>query len=301
MQATTVLFPTPPLTSNAIDTRQRNRLVRSTRKLGAILGTTPQVVETEPSSRPPIPISLRPQGSRTSEKSQRPSIADAENQSRFRTASDPKSKALYSSNSMNTSVVSLSVSSEETTRKRRPTIKSTGKRSIEIPPPLVLHLTAPAPKHHSLPQTPSTASTLTPGSHLPGDSPALTPLTPVFPSPTESRRKRMAKLTRTLGEKIPPQLVFASRKPSTPSLHPDAASRVDSSASVKLHATTAPNVAGRRRSMSVDFVNIMNADAPPPPGRSSRVWITGNSTWWGEWNRRDIRDVQKQLRNLKAR
>lgn len=297
---TTVLFPPPPKTTNTIDTQQRNRLVRSTRKLGSVLGTTPQVVESEQrTSHPPIPASLNlhPTGPRVQGKLRRPTTADSGDSSVFGTVSDPTPRFAYSAPSVNSSVVSLSMTPAEETlapsRKRRPTLKSTGKRSIEIPPPLVLHLTAPSPKHHSLPQTPLTASTLTPGS-----SPALTPLTPVFPSPAESRRKRMAKLTRTLGEKIPPQLVLATlRKPSIPSLR--------SSALKSPPPLPPPRVssfnekAGRRRSMSVDFVNVMNTNVPP--SRSSRVWVTGNSTWWGEWNRKDIKDVQKQLRNLKAR
>ena len=98
--------------------------------------------------------------------------------------------------------------------------------------------------------------------------------------------------------------------------------------------------AARRRSVSVDFKHGVMSPAPKPrsspkdgarshthsrapsayrvpappvgeeqeqgraqsPGRrSSRVWVTNNGTWTGEWNRRDIREVQHQLRNLKLR
>ncbi|KAI0083443.1 hypothetical protein BDY19DRAFT_978465, partial [Irpex rosettiformis] len=38
------------------------------------------------------------------------------------------------------------------------------------------------------------------------------PTTPVFPSPGEVRRKRIAKLSRTLGEIIPPYLVVSTSK-----------------------------------------------------------------------------------------
>ncbi|KAF8875087.1 hypothetical protein CPB84DRAFT_1752779 [Gymnopilus junonius] len=40
-------FPVPPLTKNTLDREERSRLLRSTRKLGAVLGTTPKVVEPE--------------------------------------------------------------------------------------------------------------------------------------------------------------------------------------------------------------------------------------------------------------
>jgi len=299
---TAILCPPHPVTSNTIDAKQRSRLMRTTRKLGSVLGTTPQVTEPE---RPPIPISLHPNGPRPQHKLRRPTTTDSQGPRVFGTISEPIPNFVYSTPSMNSSIASFSVSEEN--RMRRPTIlKSNGKRSMEIPPPLVLHLTAPTPKHHSLPQTPSTASTLTPDGRTTASSdssPALTPLTPVFPSPTESRRKRMAKLTRTLGEKIPPQLVFATRRPSLASLKP-VSSVTDTVPPLPPKAaslTAKQSSAGRRRSMSVDFVNITNTEVAAPVSRSSRVWVTSNATWWGEWNRKDIRDVQKQLRNLKAR
>ena len=49
--------------------------------------------------------------------------------------------------------------------------------------------------------------------------------------------------------------------------------------------------------MSVDF----QQSEPASERRSSRVWVTGNGSWTGEWNRKDIREVQQQLRALRAR
>ena len=49
--ASTIPATMPPPTSNLLDAAQRSRLIRSTRKLGKVLGTTPCVVE----SVPPIP------------------------------------------------------------------------------------------------------------------------------------------------------------------------------------------------------------------------------------------------------
>ena len=66
-------------------------------------------------------------------------------------------------------------------------------------------------------------------------------------------------------------------------------------------ATTKPKTRPHR-SMSVDFATQQpSADGALPAARSSRVWVTGNKMWRGEWNRKDIREVQKQLRSLKAR
>ncbi|TCD61995.1 hypothetical protein EIP91_007635 [Steccherinum ochraceum] len=290
IRSTTTIISPAPVTPHPIDSKSRIRLMRSTRKLGSVLGTTPQVVEQhQTKSLPPLPFSLHPIGPRPPGKLRRPATADCTDAS---TMSEFSPKPIYSAPPSHSSVVSLSLTSaEEPTYKarRRPTLKSIGKRSVEVPPPLVLHLTVPTSKHHSLPQTPSTASTLTSES-----SPARTPLTPVFPSPTETRKKRMAKLTRTLGEKIPSQLVLATiKKPSMPSLR---------SCSQKGLPPPPPKSSfqagvSRRRSMSVDFIKADMPSASP----SSRVWAAGSSTWQGEWNRKDIQDVQKQLRNLRAR
>jgi len=74
----------------------------------------------------------------------------------------------------------------------------------------------------------------------------------------------MAKLTRTLGENVPPELVFAAQHPDSPAVKQEVV-------------------------------------LPPSLKRSSKVWETGAAAWRGEWNRKDIREVQNQLRNLKAR
>ncbi|KAF9560638.1 hypothetical protein CPC08DRAFT_466829 [Agrocybe pediades] len=43
----TMIMTTPPPTNNSLDKEERARLLRSTRKLGAVLGTTPLLVEVE--------------------------------------------------------------------------------------------------------------------------------------------------------------------------------------------------------------------------------------------------------------
>lgn len=86
----------------------------------------------------------------------------------------------------------------------------------------------------------------------------------------------MAKLTRTLGENVPAELVF-SEKPLAGSYKGDCAVR-------------------KQRSMSVDGAVKRDAFA-----RTSQIWMTGTKVWQGAWNRKDIREVQKQLRSLRAR
>ncbi|PSR72663.1 hypothetical protein PHLCEN_2v11471 [Hermanssonia centrifuga] len=300
-----ILYPMPPPTSNHLDNRQRRRLVRSTRKLGDVLGATPIVAEFELS--PPIPIpSSRPRASVSSSSSES-TVSSEEKQSR-RQASicsySPNSASLfYSSPSCESSVVSLTLPLSPTPPNVDLIIKKkcsmrlkqcTKQRPVREPPqPLVIRL-------NSLPQTSAIQSPCSPEPHTPTrfapftptptSSPALTPLTPVFPSAVETRRKRMAKLTRTLGEIIPPHLVLASRRTSLGPIS-------DTPFSPGVQELASATSMRKRRSMSINF----GEENYEPYPRSSRVWVTGSETWTGEWNRKDIRDVQKQLRSLKSR
>lgn len=301
------LYPTPPPTSNALNTKQRTRLVRSTRKLGKILGTTPLVAEADVPQ--PVAVSLYSESisSASSSRSTTPDSTSTKASRRHASICSYTPSApsfLYSSPSGMSSVVSLAlppnrVSSltKKASMKFMPAAKPRG--SGELPRPLVLRLNA-IPQPIKVPQrqphspvllTPS--GLLTPGTPTPTGTPAFTPTTPVFPSPAETRRKRMAKLTRTLGEIIPPHLVFASKKPAA--LTGDAGSLYSSPTSEEQPQPA--TITRKRRSMSVDY----SGKSFPSFPRSSRVWATGNETWRGEWNRKDIKDVQKQLRSLKSR
>ncbi|KAI0781789.1 hypothetical protein C8Q75DRAFT_790033 [Abortiporus biennis] len=326
-----VLFPPPPPTSHIIDERQRTRLVRSTKKLGSILGTTPQIAEVEVATTL-IPVTLSSE-SRKSTDSNKPlkrqgSVFSSSTTSYLSSSSSVRSfseaRKIYSTPSLNSSISSLAfvdnnnnntsstIPSNELQMNSHTLPKShqqKGRRTFDVPRPLVLHLTAPPPhltvrSHSPLPTTPSSSGTLTPSSSTSTTpSATITPITPIFPSPTETRRKRMAKLTRTLGEKIPPQLVFG-RKPSIPSFK---TSYAVESAYPNENNRPVPVPGNRRRSMSVDLSVVASVaststnDSTGSFSRSSRVWTTGNASWRGEWNRKDIKDVQKQLRNLKAR
>ncbi|OBZ77200.1 hypothetical protein A0H81_01627 [Grifola frondosa] len=207
----------PPPTSNLLDSRQRTRLIRSTRKLGEMLGTTPQLVETD-HDMIPIPITLplaRPQ---------RPKHHPSRRQGSIFTLPS-------SANSSATSLAFSTSSAASTSSESLPRPKAPSKRTRTkaLPSPLVLRLNA-------------------------------------------TRRRRIAKLKRTLGENVPIELVLPIRPPPTSPVMPQ---------------RPAPFAHARRRSMSVDIENT---------ARSSRVWVTGT----GEWNRKDIREVQQRLRGLKS-
>lgn len=278
-------------THNALEAHHRIRLVRSARKLGAVLGSTPQVADHEPPTAGPAP--LLPIGCTPSSRPSTPfSLRGSPPSSR---PSTPGS--IYSSSSTNSSMASLTLStprtSAESLRLAEPKGFSTprGRRSKELPRPLVLRLNAvpmPPTDRRAANAAPTPALPRTPSTPRSSSAPPATPTTPMPPSAAELRRKRMAKLARTLGENVPVDLVF----PPSPAPAPEPATAV---------ARTPPSLLSpaaertrRRRSMSVEVAAAVLA-----PSRDSRIWVTGGNLWTGEWNRRDIREVQQQLRRLR--
>lgn len=87
----------------------------------------------------------------------------------------------------------------------------------------------------------------------------------------------MAKLARHLGENVPPELVTAQGPPSQLRSEEGVPSR-------------------ERRSMSVNLTGPQNTPIAPMSKASPQT----SNDWVGEWNRSDIRDVQRELRNLRA-
>ncbi|CAL1710575.1 unnamed protein product [Somion occarium] len=272
MNATsTILYPTPPPTVNNLDAQQRARLVRSTRKLGAMLGATPQLIEVD--ARPkPIPVSFRSAGQ------SRPLTPKTKTHRRHGSIFEvfPETCPYSSSSSTNSSALSLTLPEPRSSVDVLPTPKSFStnpRRSADAPRPLVLRLNAPTPTSDLA--SPDTATTIKFSHHTDGML-TPTPVTPVVPSAAELRRKKIAKLTRTLGENVPPELVFSKVPPQS-------------------YFTPEP-LPRKQRSMSVDESTGDDVFA-----RTSRIWVTGTKAWQGAWNRKDIVEVQKQLRNLKAR
>ena len=267
--------PTLPPTRNHLDSEQRSRLIRSTRKLGAVLGTTPQLAEPESF------LFLEPDDTATLKRIK----SSRRNASVF---ARPAPKDFYASSSSNSSSASLTLPPSRSSIDVLPTPKSFSsrpRRSADTPRPLVLRLnTVPvAPSDKRIPQSTLSRTNSTHNVLL---SPITTrdfptPVTPVFPTPAEVRRKKMAKLTRTLGENIPAELVFAGGRHHGSPLD------------------QYPAQSQRMRTISLDYSD--NPDLPPTFSRSSRIWVTGTSQWRGEWNRKDIREVQSQLRNLRGR
>ena len=457
-------FNPPPPTFNTLDSHQKIRLIRTTRKLGAVLGTTPHFAETiSPASFPlsrPLPIGEkekplpRPVASKHDRKRRQGSVFEF----------SPPSKPFaydYASSSASSSAASLALPRSSTdssnsdastqslptprsfARHVREKSKSSNKRA-PLPTPLVLRLNAVAlpPSDPRLATPPSSGVTLKHTTTTTGLSPnngsgsgggsgnrttmpvtPTTPGTPATPTVTETRRKRLAKLKRTLGENVPAELVIPTPRATysrraSPLEGPSAAAGqalapfplmsapqtqaeydrpyqtmhmpVHGNAQVKppprtqktyppalayamptssSPARTSSSSSPRQRSVSVDFKRggfgfaasapvtphrepspkpkskpkaqahlqpqqqqqqirrapSLSARHPPawsPPRRvaspdsgsgsesghgrangnkNGKGWATGGTSWMGEWNRKDIHEVQRQLRNLKLR
>jgi hypothetical protein len=270
----TITYPCPPPTTNVLDSQQRMRLIRSARKLEAVMGTTPYLVEAD------VPITFLPIGG--NKKSVTGKALKRQGSIFMHYHRDSPSVTSFSSvstasfHSPSASLVSLpsSMRSTESLSVTPPGLAAHGRKSADKPRPLYLRMnTIPVlPTDHrcpSLPPTPSSACASS--AYFPP-----TPRTPSFDA-AELRRKRMAKLARHLGENVPPELVTARWPPA--------------------HLRSEEGVPNREgRSMSVDLTSPQNTPIAPMPEVCSQT----HNDWVGEWNRSDIRDVQRELRNLRA-
>lgn len=287
-----------PPTTNALSHSQRLRLMRSTRKLGDVLGTTPVINGSSSAAH----LGLRP--------------AHASNQ-------------LQHSSS----------------------VRLSQKRSKALPRPLVLSL-------HALPASlkPSSGpiSPLSPTS-IATNLPSSSAYTDDYEGDDslQARRKRMAKLTRTLGENIPPELVFNSRpRPSRPRSCSVDAAAVAASFKVTVMSPTEPTFQqmqppvlpsrssslkvpstprtlasklrshhGHASSLGMEGLHLQRVETPEPIRNSFESTTSVSSTsstssfrsdkelkrtyrkqagWSGEWNRHDMQEVMTRLRGLKA-
>jgi hypothetical protein len=121
-----------------------------------------------------------------------------------------------------------------------------------------------------------------------------TPTTPIELSRMEVRRRKMARVVRTLGENVPPELVF----------HPSNSDKgaLPESRSPPRKLTNSKTKGARRRSASVgsgtQWQRLLDL---PAPVFSSSSRAPEDQRWVGVWNRRNIAQVQRELRTLRGR
>ena len=280
MATITLSYLHPPPTSNYLDFNQKSRLIKSTRKLGQVLGATPYLLEM-PSE---LPITLLPIGPRTS--SPTPSTSSTSSNSSVESiksikrsrrqgsifqyspivhsASSSTSSLSLPGNMSSSSVDLLSTHSMPAPRRSRDTNR---------PPPLILHLNhvVVSPEDHRIAKS-QLSPIPTPPSLVVDDFP-MSPITPTsdafLQKEADAKRKKMNKINRTFGENVPTELVFPTLTNCGSSL-----------------TSRPPTVTRNRRSVTVS---------------STQMWCTGTQAWVGEWNRGNIQEVQAQLRQLKAR
>lgn len=308
---TSNIFPAPPTTTNALEAADRTRLLRSTRKLGAVLGTTPFLLETKPAAVGPAPIALKVTPTPLSGRAAREAAAkrSRRNGSIFEmpkwddgsaawTDASPRSSMESTTNSAeagyassasaslihlpllgSSSSYTSSDDSDAPTRSRGLAAfrARTGTHSRpRVPAPLRLHVVAPrADPRPSLDDDELLSYPRAPLSPLLAATPATaTPPSPAPERAIDARVRKMAKLARHLGERVPQELVFpdagAPAAPAAcpnPSLALGAHARTGNGSPLALVSVSVERVADRpaaarkRRSLSL---SIFPTSAPAP-------------------------------------
>ncbi|KAJ7850606.1 hypothetical protein B0H14DRAFT_3664114 [Mycena olivaceomarginata] len=242
---TKIAYPSPPPTTNSLTSHQRSQLLRSTQKLGRILGTTPALIEESEPMPSMLPLNL-----------QRLAVPLHIQLSSVYSDDDalggyPSSDTLVSSGSERGSPTSLkrnsSLSSPFDTPKPAYANESWAKvtaPSSGLPP------TGGLPSSRTIPQSPTghpppysqepphnhTSFTIRPipasQRHAPAPPPAF-----VLPTQTSMRRQKMDKLRRTLGDGVPLDMVFPDEETHpVPMLHSNSSSSSDSEEDFLSHA-----------------------------------------------------------------
>ncbi|KAH8996769.1 hypothetical protein EDB92DRAFT_1793677 [Lactarius akahatsu] len=270
----------PPPTTNKLDSVQRTRVMRSSRKLGAVLGATPFLIESNGCS---ITATLHTASSQHENDHVRASSPMQIKRHR-RQCSIVEEPPIHSELSP-FSMLSLDLGSSkeslltmvESSIEDVPVLLAKSQRSADAPRPLLLYLnSAPlSPPDSDVPLEPIPLTPLSAKTEVP-----QTPTTPIEPSHTEARRRKMARVVRKLGENVPAELLVGSRS-------------ISHSRSTKSH---------RRRSSSLgsnsQWQRLLEL---PAPVFSSGARAPEDQRWVGTWNRRNIAQVQRELRALRRR
>lgn len=286
---TTTCARPPPPTTNILDAAQRARAMRSSRKLGAVLGTTPFLLE---SCGTTVPVTVHHASKRDHDSHPHTVLSRSKHHHRRcsvledgRVSSESLPTLMpsraYSSSKESLLSTSDSSSTEELAAPLMLAVRSKQPGS-KLRPVILVNSTHPSSSDHRV-----AAAVLSPRSAS-FDVPP-TPTTPIELSRTELRRRKMARVVRTLGENVPPELVFR-QSDSNP---------VPESRSSPRKLTNPKS--SRRRSASVgsgaQWQRLLDL---PAPVFSSSSKAPEDQRWVGAWNRRNIAQVQRELRSLRG-
>ncbi|KAI0300486.1 hypothetical protein B0F90DRAFT_1817547 [Multifurca ochricompacta] len=300
MSSASTAARSPPPTINNLGAGQRARVMRSSRKLGAVLGTTPFLLESCGSS---VPAVLCPTSSKHDDARMFPVSSHIKRHHRkcsvleeVSASSDISPLVLLSrdSASSNESLLTMSESSTEELPAPLMLAAMSQPSSGNAPRPLVLCLNSvplsPSdPRVQGFPLTP-----LSPNMDVPSS-----PDTPVELSRAEARRRKMARVVRTLGENVPQELVFQPSDMDWPENPPMPTARLLDARLISRTRSTGKS--HRRRSSSVgsnsQWQRLLEL---PAPVFSSSPQAPEDQHWVGAWNRRNIAQVQRELRALRG-
>ncbi|KAJ7312973.1 hypothetical protein DFH08DRAFT_1087493 [Mycena albidolilacea] len=253
--STKIAYPSPPPTTNSLTSHQRSQLLRSTQKLGRILGTTPALIEESEPMPSMLPLNL-----------QRLAVPLHIQLSSVYSDDDalggyPSSDTLVSSGSERGSPTSLkrnsSLSSDYSSKSGRSSPFDTPKPAYANEswakfdrPFLRIAANKRPSKLETIPQSPTgypppysqepphnhTSFTIRPipatQRHAPAPPPAF-----ALPTQTSMRRQKMDKLRRTLGDGVPLDMVFPDEETHpVPMLHSNSSSSSDSEEDFLSHA-----------------------------------------------------------------
>ncbi|KAF8960824.1 hypothetical protein BDZ97DRAFT_1905782 [Flammula alnicola] len=207
-----VVFPAPPPTTNELTPLQRTQLVRKTKKIEQLLGTTPHLIDMSIKPPGPIRISLPYDTSRRRlTKTRRASIDSTTSSSSSGSLSSPVQR----SSSVSSSISPRRVKTDSpSSRCSTPTITSIGSNerwpSNGKTPMLRLameSLTLETIQASPLPTVPH--SHMPPKLHnSPRNSLVLDSATFIIPTQNSLRKKKMDRLRKKLGSDVPFDLVF---------------------------------------------------------------------------------------------
>ncbi|KAF9021345.1 hypothetical protein BDZ89DRAFT_245363 [Hymenopellis radicata] len=197
------IVSSPPPTTNWLTMRERAQLRRKAKKLGQLLGSVPHVMDGSDMSNGSIFFDLRSSSSSLSSSSSG--------------SSSPSTDSTFSSLSRTTSLSSYErPQSRSSIRARRAFSGDSWPKALPL-----LRLSKASQSLRSIPGSPAYPA----DAHYLSFSSALSssdeeeseePPTLKIPSPNTSRRHKMDKLRRTLGDGVPLDLVFPADKVPTP-------------------------------------------------------------------------------------
>jgi hypothetical protein len=294
MTSTNTAAHLPPPTTNNLDAAQRARVMRSSRKLGAVLGTTPILLECR--GKALMPTVLHPVTKRDDHIS-----SHTKRHHRYREVAS----SISETSPLTKSLSRTSVSSEESFLDPNSSTEDLPIPKVVLPartrsqrdaqPPLLLRLnTVPLSPSDSRVQSSVPMSPLSANTDIPP-----TPATPIELSRAETRRRKMARVVRLLGENVPPELVFRPSDMECPENSPGPSPTPhDTRSGSRPTRTSAKLMRPRSRSLGAgsQWQRILEL---PAPVFSSGARAPADQQWVGVWNRRNIAQVQRELRTLR--